>query len=108
MRFSPSVHPRIHELLAELDRDGPVIAAIWREAGHRARAENLLQPSYATVWHIVRAQREQRSLEYSRAKRAAILAGEFLLNTRSRKGILLDLYDGADLDRRRELYRRRA
>jgi hypothetical protein len=108
MRFSPSVHPRVRELIDELDRDEPGIAAIWRELGHRARAEQLLQPSYATVRNIVRTRREERALAYSRAKRAAILAGEFLFDARDRKGILLDAYDGADLERRRELYTRRS
>jgi hypothetical protein len=101
MQFSPSVHPRIRELIAELDRDRPAIAAIWRETGHCARAENLLQPSYATVRNIVLVQREERALAALRARRAAVLAVEFLFNTRDRKGILLDAYDGADLERRR-------
>jgi hypothetical protein len=108
VRFSPSVHARVLELIDELDHGDPGIASIWREAGHRARAENLLQPSYSTVRNIVVAQREERALAYSRAKRAAILAGEFLFNTRDRMAIARNVYDRADLEWRRELYKRRS
>jgi hypothetical protein len=97
----------LHELLRELDDGSSAIADVWRALGHRARAEGLLQPSYATVRTLVRDLREERRLEYSRALRAAILAVEFLWNTRDRKGILLDAFDGADIERRRDRYKRR-
>jgi hypothetical protein len=105
MHFAPAVHPTLIRLVDDLDDGSEVIAAIWRELGHRARSQKLLQPSYESVRRLVHAQRAWRRLESSRLKRAAILAGEFLWNTRSRKAILLDTFDGADIEWRRELYR---
>ena len=107
MHFSPALRPQLLDLIDELDDDKRGIASIWRELGHRARAIGLLQPSYESVRRLVLAQRERAALAYSELKRAAILAAEFLWNTRNRKGILLDAYDGADIERRRARYRRR-
>jgi hypothetical protein len=108
MEFAPAIHPTLIRLVDDLDDGSEVIAAIWRELGHRARRLKLLQPSYESVRRLVHAQRAWRRLEYSRAKRAAILTAEFLWNTRDRRGILLDVFDGQDVERRRELYRHRA
>jgi hypothetical protein len=107
MHFSPAIRPQLLELIDALDDDTRGIASIWRELGRLARARQLFQPSYETVRRLVHAQRERRRLAYSQMKRAAILAGEFLWNTRDRKGILLDAFDGADIERRPQLYRRR-
>ena len=107
MTFSPAIDPLLVQLADELDDGTEVIAAIWRELGRRARRRNLLQPSYESVRRIVHAQREARRRVYSGARRVAILTAEFLWNTRNRKGIVLDLIDGADVERRRELYQRR-
>jgi len=105
MHFAPAIHPTLIGLIEELD-DGRVgIASIWRELGHRARPQNLLQPSYESVRRIVHAQRAWRRIEYSRVVRAAVLTAEFLWNTRNRKAILLDAFDGDDIERRRALYR---
>jgi len=106
MHFSPAVRPQLLVLIDRLDDDTRGIAAIWRELGRAARARGLLQPSYETVRRLVHAQRERRRLAVSQLKRAAILAAEFLWNTRDRKGIVLDVFDGADIERRRDLYRR--
>ena len=107
MHFAPALRPQLLDLIDELDDDKRGIASIWRELGHRARALQLLQPSYETVRRLVHAQRERRRLAYSQLKRAATLTAEFLWNTRDRKGILLDAFDGADIERRRERYQRR-
>jgi hypothetical protein len=107
MRFAPAIEPAIIRLVDELDDGAEGIAAIWREVGHCARRQQRLQPSYESVRRLVHAQRTWRRLVYSRAIRAAILTTEFLWNTRNRKAILLDVFDGADIERRRELYRPR-
>ena len=108
MHFAPAIRPQLLDVIAQIDDGKRGIASIWRELGYIARARRLLQPSYESVRRIVHAQREAARLRYSRAKRAAILTAEFLWNTRDRKGIVLDAIDGADLDRRIEMYRRRA
>jgi hypothetical protein len=105
MHFAPAIHPALIRLADELDDGTEVIAAIWRELGRRARRQQLLQPSYESVRKIVHTHRLWRRLEYSRLRRATILTAEFLWNTRNRKAILLDALDGADVARRRELYR---
>jgi hypothetical protein len=56
------------------------------------------------VRRLVHAQRAWRRLVYSRLVRAVILTTEFLWNTRNRKAILLDAFDGADIELRRPLY----
>jgi hypothetical protein len=108
MQFAPAVHPTLIRLTDELDDGSEVIAAIWRELGHRARAVQLLQPSYETVRRRVHVQRAWRRLQDVRLKRAAILVAEFLLNTRNRRAILLDAFDGAEIERRRRAARSRA
>lgn len=107
MRFAPAIHPQLLRLIDELDDGQRGIASIWRDLGYAARARRLLQPSYESVRRIVNEIRARRRLEYSKVKRAAILTAEYLWNTRDRKGIVLDAVFGDDLDRRRELYRRR-
>jgi hypothetical protein len=107
MDFAPAIRPELLAIVGELDDGTRGIASIWRELGRRARARGLCQPSYESVRRLVHAQRERAALAYSSLKRAAILTAEFLWNTRDRKGILLDAYDGADVDRRRERYQRR-
>jgi len=107
MTFSPAIDPFLTELIDELDDGSEVIAAIWREVGRRARRRQLLQPSYESVRRLVHAQRAARRATYTGARRVAILTAEFLWNTRSRKGIILDLIDRADVERRRHLYQRR-
>jgi hypothetical protein len=104
MQFAPAIHPTLIRLADDLDDGNEVIAAIWRELGHRARRQQLLQPSYESVRRIVHMHRAWRRLECSRVMRAAILTAEFLWNTRNRKTILLDAFDGADIERRRLLY----
>jgi hypothetical protein len=101
MQFAPAIHPTLIRLVDDLDDGSEVIAAIWRELGHRARRQKLLQPSYESVRRLVHVQRAWRRLEDSRAKRIAILTAEFVWNTRNRKAILLDVLDAADLERRR-------
>ena len=108
MTFAPAIRPQLLSLIETLDDDTRGIASIWRELGHIARSRGLFQPSYESVRRIVHVQRAVRRLTYSQGKRAAILAAEFLWNTRNRKGILLDVLDGADIERRRERYQRRA
>jgi len=105
MQFAPAIHPTLIRLVDDLDDGSEVIAAIWRELGYRARRQNLLQPSYESVRRVVHAQRAWRRLVYSRVVRAVILTTEFLWNTRNRKAILLDAFDGADIERRGALYR---
>ena len=107
MKFAPAIRPQLFALMDELDDGARPIAEVWRELGHLARARRLLQPSYESVRRAVHDLREQRRLQYSRLKRAAVLSAEFLWNTRDRKGIVLDVWDGADIDRRRERYQRR-
>jgi len=107
MTFSPAIDPFLIQLIDELDDGSEVIAAIWREVGRRARRRRLLQPSYESVRRLVHAQRAVRRQAYAGARRVAILTAEFLWNTRSRKGIILDLIDRADVERRRHLYQRR-
>jgi predicted DCC family thiol-disulfide oxidoreductase YuxK len=108
MQFAPAVHPTLIRLADELDDGNDVIAAIWRELGHRARALGLLQPSYETVRRRVHAQRAWRRLQEVRLKRAAILVAEFLLKPRNRQAILLDARDEAEIERRRRAARSRA
>ena len=98
MQFAPAIHPTLIRLIDELDDGSEVIAAIWREVGHRARRQKLLQPSYESVRRLVHAQRAWRRLEAC-VRRAAILAAGFLLNARHRTAILLDAFEGADLER---------
>lgn len=105
MQFAPAVHPTLIRLTDELDDGSAVIAAIWRELGHRARALQLLQPSYETVRRRVHVQRAWRRLRDARLKRAAILVVEFLLTTRNRRAILFVPFDGAELERRRRAAR---
>jgi hypothetical protein len=107
MDFAPAIRPQLLEVIAEIDDGKRGIASIWRELGSIARTRRLFQPSYESVRRIVHAQREAASLQYSRAKRAAILTAEFLWNTRDRKGIVLDAVDGNDIDRRVDMYRKR-
>ena len=104
MYFAPAIHPTLIRLVGELDDGTEVIAVIWRELGRRARRQQLLQPSYESVRRLVHAQRAWRQLVYSRLVRAAILTTEFLWNTRNRKTILLDAFDGADIEWRGALY----
>jgi hypothetical protein len=107
MHFSPAIRPQLLDLIEKLDDDTRGIASIWRELGQAARARGLYQPSYESVRRLVHLCRERRRLAISHLKRGAILTAEFLWNTRSRKGILLDALDGADIERRRERYQRR-
>ena len=107
MQFAPAIHPELIRLVDDLDDGTTVIASIWRELGRRARSRKRLQPSYESVRRLVHEQRARRRLEYSRVRRAAILTAEFLWNTRDRRGIVLDVFDGQDIGRRRSLYRRR-
>ena len=107
MEFSPAICRQTLALIDELDDGAKGYATIWRELGHVARGRGLFQPSYESVRRIVHVVRARRKLEYSRLKRAAVLTAEFLWNTRNRKGILLDAFDGADIERRRERYQRR-
>jgi len=100
MHFAPAIHPSLIRLVDDLDDGSEVIAAVWRALGHRARARSLLQPSYESVRRLVHAQRAWRRIRNLRRKRAMILAGEFLWNTHSRKAILLDDLDDADIARR--------
>ena len=105
MQFAPAVHPTLIRLTGELDDGSEVIAAIWRELGRRARAQQLLQPSYETVRRLVHVQRALRRLRDVRLKRAAIFAADYLLKARNRKTTLLGAFDGTDIARRQELYR---
>jgi hypothetical protein len=107
VKFAPAIRPQLFELMGELDDGERPIAEVWRELGYLARARKLLQPSYESVRRAVHGLRELRRLQYSRLKRAAILSAEFLWNTRDRKGIVLDAWDGRDVERRRERYQRR-
>jgi hypothetical protein len=107
MDFAPAIRPQLLAAVDELDDGERGIASIWRELGRRARAAGLCQPSYESVRRLVHARREQATLTYSELKRAAILVAEFLWNARNRKELLLDAYDGADIERRRERYQRR-
>ena len=111
MKFSPFLEPQVRRLILDLDDGSCAIAAVWREAGHRARTRKCLQPSYESVRRIVRAQRQQRPATwppYSRLKRAAILAFELVFRTRDPRLVVLDLITGDDIDRRPSLYQRRA
>lgn len=106
MQFAPALHPELIRLADDLDDGREIIAAIWRELGHRARAQALLQPSYESVRRLVHAQRAwRRRLEHLRLRRAAILAAEFLFAMRNLRGLPLDVLDGAEIERRRELHR---
>ena len=105
MTFAPHIGPRIFELIDQLDDGKKPRAQIWRELGALLRAEGRLQPSYESIRQIVNTVRELRRLAYSKLKRAVVLTAEYLWNLRDRKGILLDVLDGADIERRRERYR---
>lgn len=105
MTFAPHLHPRVFELIDELDDGEKGRAQIWRELGAALRAEGRLQPSYETVRQIVNAVREARRLAYSKLKRAITLTAEFLWNTRARMSIVNDVWSGADIERRRDEYR---
>jgi hypothetical protein len=107
MRFSPAIQPQLIRLLARMDDGSGPIAPIWRELGHRARAQNLLQPSYESVRRLVHAQRAARRLEYSRLKRGAILTLEALWRVRPAVDILNDVITGDDLRWRLHEYQRR-
>lgn len=78
MTFSPSIGPRLVELVDQLDDGKTGIAAIWRELGHLARAQRLFQPSYESVRRLVHALREWRRLMRLRARRAAVLMVDVL------------------------------
>jgi hypothetical protein len=103
--FSPHIGPDLFELVDKLDDGKRPRAEIWREAGAELRRRGLLQPSYESVRQIVNVVREMRRHAYSKLKRAIVLTAEYLWNTRDRKEILLDVYDGADIERRREHYK---
>jgi hypothetical protein len=105
--FSPHIGPDVFELIDKLDDGDKGRAQIWREVGTELRARGLMQPSYESVRQIVNVVRELRRLAYSKAKRALVLTAEYLWNLRDRKGIILDIFDGADIERRREQYQRR-
>ena len=105
MTFSPHIGPDLFELVDQLDDGRRPRAEIWREAGKALRDRGLFQPSYERVRQIVNVVRELRKLEFSKLKRAIVLTAEYLWNLRDRKGILLDAYDGADIERNRERYR---
>jgi hypothetical protein len=100
MHFAPAIHPTLIRLADELDDGREAIAAIWRELGHRARAQTLVQPSYESVRRIVHVQRAWRRLMRSAVIRATLLAAEFVSNPRSRKEILFDVLAGGDAGRR--------
>jgi hypothetical protein len=103
--FAPHIGPRIFQLIDQLDDGKKPRAQIWRELGALLRAEGRLQPSYESIRRIVNTVRALRALAYSKVKRALVLSAEYLWNLRDRKGILLDVLDGADIDRRRERYK---
>lgn len=105
MQFAPAIQPTLIRLVDDLDDGSDAIAAIWRELGHRARAQKLLQPSYESVRRLVHAQRAFRRLQHFRLKRATILAAELVWTTRVRRAILLDALDRAEVERRPHLYR---
>jgi hypothetical protein len=111
MQFSPVIHPRVCAIVRNLDDGTSPIAAIWREAGRRARRRKLLQPSYESVRRMVLAERRRRcpaGTTYSRGKRWAILAYELVFRTRDPRLVILDAITGDDIDRRLHLYQRRA
>jgi hypothetical protein len=107
MRFSPAIDPTLIRLLARMDDGSEPIAPIWRELGRRARARNLLQPSYESVRRLVHAQRAARRPEYSRLKRGLILTVEAMWRSRPAVDILNDLITGDDLRWRLHEYQRR-
>lgn len=104
MTFSPHIGPDLFELIDKLDDGKRPRAEIWREAGKELRARGRLQPSYESVRQIVNAVRELRPAGYSKLKRAVVLTAEYLWNLRDRRGIILDIIDGADIERCRERY----
>lgn len=107
MHFSPAIHPQLIRLVDRMDDGSEPIAPIWRELGRRARAKNLLQPSYESVRRLVHAQRAARRLEYSRLKRGLILTVEALWRSRPAVDILNDVITGDDVRRRLHEYQRR-
>jgi hypothetical protein len=107
MQFSPTISPQVLAMIRNADDGTCAIAAVWRDAGRRARSRKLLQPSYESVRRIVHAQRRRAARPYSRLKRLAILAYELVFRTRDPQLIVFDLITGADIDRRPHLYRRR-
>src|SRR4051812_23710265 len=109
MEFSPLIQPQLRAMVRQLD-DGTVpIAAVWREAGRRARSRKLLQPSYESVRRLVHEQRRRTRpvARYSRGKRWAILVYELVFRTRDPRLVVLDAITGDDIDRRLHLYQRR-
>ena|SRR2546421_3553699 len=111
MNFSPAIDAQVHRTVCELDDGTRAIAAIWREAGHRARKLKLLQPSYESVRRLVHERRRRPCPpwpRYSRLKRTAILAYELVFQTRPARFVVLDAITGADIDRRLHIYQRRA
>jgi hypothetical protein len=107
VRFSPAIHPQLIRLVDRMDDGSEPIAPIWRELGYRARAQNLLQPSYESVRRLVHAQRAARRLEYSRLKRGLLLTVEALWRTRPAVDILNDVITGDDIRRNLHEYQRR-
>jgi hypothetical protein len=108
MKFSPGIEPALRAMIHDVDDGACGIATIWREVGYRARNRKLLQPSYESVRRLVHGQRRRRNASYSRLKRAAILAWELVFQARKPSFVVLDLITGADIDRRLQLYQRRA
>jgi hypothetical protein len=110
MQFAPSIQPQLRAIVRDLDDGTVAIAAVWREAGHRARQRKLLQPSYESVRRLVHEQRRRtRSVQpgYCRLKRWAILAYELAFRIRDPRLVVLDAITGDDIDRRPHLYQRR-
>src|SRR3954451_19690072 len=110
MEFSPVIQPQLRAMVRQLDDGTLPIAAVWREAGRRARSRKLLQTSYESVRRLVHEQRRRTrpvATGYSRAKRWAILAYELVFRTRDPRLVVLDAITGDDIDRRLHLYQRR-
>jgi hypothetical protein len=111
MKFSPAIAPQVRRMIRDVDDGRSEIAAVWREVGRRARRGKCLQPSYESVRQLVHEQRRLRREtwpQYSRLKRAAILAFELVFGTRDPRLVILDAITGDDIDRRQHIYRRRA
>jgi len=110
MQFAPPIQPQLRAIVRDLDDGTVAIAAVWREAGHRARQRKLLQPSYESVRRLVHEQRRRRrpvGPGYCRLKRWAILAYELAFQIRDPRLVVLDAITGDDIDRRLHLYQRR-
>jgi hypothetical protein len=111
MRFAPPIQPQLRAIVRSVDDGAAPIAAVWREAGHRARRRKLLQPSYESVRRLVHEQRRRTrtaQTSWCRTKRWAILAYELAFRTRDPRLVILDAITGNDIDRRFHLYQRRA